>query len=267
MHCPFPGMDPYLERPAIWPDFHDSLIAELRRELPPILRPKYVALTQDRLFVVESDRPIRPDVAVLETGFARTQASAVAAVAADEPIVLEMVREEVREPFIQIIEPAAGNRIVTAIEVLSPDNKTAGAGRDLYIQKREEFWRAGTHLVEIDLLRGGLPTVRVDAGQLADAEKHSSRMPSSWRYMVAVTRLLPTRRELYPVPLEQRLPRIRIPLAHKDPDVVLDLQAAFARTWEAGPYPELLRYDEPPPGPLTDEEIAFCRRKVGAVED
>ena len=27
MPCPFPGMDPYIERPAIWPDFHDSVIA------------------------------------------------------------------------------------------------------------------------------------------------------------------------------------------------------------------------------------------------
>lgn len=49
--------------------------------------------------------------------------------AADEPIVLEMWREEVREPFIQIIELAAGNRVVTTIEVLSPGNKTAFGGR------------------------------------------------------------------------------------------------------------------------------------------
>ncbi|MCA9222727.1 MAG: DUF4058 family protein, partial [Planctomycetales bacterium] len=26
MRCPFPGMDPYLEQPEIWPDFHDRLI-------------------------------------------------------------------------------------------------------------------------------------------------------------------------------------------------------------------------------------------------
>lgn len=30
MPCPFPGMDPYIERPEIWPDFHDSLIAAVR---------------------------------------------------------------------------------------------------------------------------------------------------------------------------------------------------------------------------------------------
>ncbi|MGH7128450.1 MAG: DUF4058 family protein, partial [Planctomycetaceae bacterium] len=59
MSCPFPGMDPYIERPEIWPDFHDSLIAALRGALQPLLRPRYAALTQDRLYVVESERPIR----------------------------------------------------------------------------------------------------------------------------------------------------------------------------------------------------------------
>jgi Protein of unknown function (DUF4058) len=29
MDCPFPGMDPYIERSAIWADFHDALIAEI----------------------------------------------------------------------------------------------------------------------------------------------------------------------------------------------------------------------------------------------
>ena len=43
---------------------------------------------------------------------------------------------------------------------------------------------------------------------------------------------------------------------HAVGDVVLDLQAVFTRTWESSGYPELLRYDGPPPGPLTPDEIA-----------
>jgi hypothetical protein len=247
-------MDPYLERPVLWRDFHDSLIAEVRRELQPLLRPKYVALTQDRLFVVESDQPIYPDVAVVETSAPSASRGGGAALVADEPVVLEMWREEIREPYIQIIEPAAENRVVTTIEVLSPDNKATGLGRDMYIQKREEFWLSGTHLVEVDLLRSGLPTVRVDDQKLAKLEP--------WRYVVAVTRLFPSRREIYAFPLERRLPRVKVPLAAEDPDVILDLQAAFERTWDAGPYPELLRYENPPPGELREEELAFCRRIV-----
>ena len=97
-------MDPYIERPEIWPDFHNQLIAAVKAILQPLLRPRYAAISEDRLFVVESDRPIRPDV-------------------------FELWREEMRQPLIQIIEPAAGGQVVTAIEVLSPDNKTAGPRR------------------------------------------------------------------------------------------------------------------------------------------
>ncbi len=251
MPSPFPGMDPYIERPAIWPDFHDSLITYIRAALQPVLRPRYVALTQDRLFVVESDRPIRPDVAVVRTASPKPSAvTATAVMEPDAPAVFELWREEMRQPLIQILEPAAGNRVVTAIEVLSPDNKAAGEGRDSYLRKREEYWAAGTNLVEIDLLRVGQPTVRVSAENMATL--------SAWRYLVAVTRRWPSRQEVYAIPLSRRLPRIAVPLAVDDRDVPLDLQAVFTRCWDEGPYPELLRYDGPPPGTLTPDEVRWC---------
>ena len=59
------------------------------------------------------------------------------------------------------------------------------------------------------------------------------------------------------------LNRVAIPLAHDDPDVVLDMQAAFKRCWEAGPYPELLQYNEPPPGELSASQSAWCRERDG----
>jgi len=52
--------------------------------------------------------------------------------------------------------------------------------------------------------------------------------------------------------------RIAVPLAEDDKDVVLDLQAAFTRCWDDNPYPALLRYDGPPPGRLTPEEVRWC---------
>jgi hypothetical protein len=178
-------MDPYLERAEVWPDFHDRLITYLAEALQPLLRPRYVAVTQERLFVLESDRPIRPDVSFVPTG--APQRSTAGSQAADAALVLDLVREEVRQLTLHIIEPAAQERVVTAIEVLSPDNKTAGTGRDAYLRKREELWGGGANLVEVDLLRAGLPTVRVDASRLA--------LPS-WHYLIAVTRVAPTRYEL-----------------------------------------------------------------------
>ena len=188
MPSPFPGMDPYIERPVIWPDFHNHLITAIKAALQPLLRPRYVALSEDRLFVVESDRPIRPDLALVRTSSPKPPAGAATAVMElDAPAVFELWREEIRQPLIQILEPAAGNRVVTAIEVLSPDNKAAGEGRDSYLQKREEYWAAGTNLVEIDLLRVGQPTVRVSAENMATLRP--------WRYLVAVTRRWPSRRK------------------------------------------------------------------------
>ncbi len=35
MRPPFPGMDPWLEHPAIWPDAQNSLITAIRDELAP----------------------------------------------------------------------------------------------------------------------------------------------------------------------------------------------------------------------------------------
>ena len=253
MRCPFPGMDPYLERSEIWPDFHDSLITYIREALQPMLRPRYAALTQDRLYVVEHERPIRPDVSVVRTGSSGGTVATAVGVEADSPLVIELSEEEIREPVIHIVEPAAGNRIVTAIEVLSPTNKTPGAGRESYLRKRNELWQSEAHLAEIDLLRGGQRVLRVSAARL-------EREPASC-YGVSVLRR-PSRYELYAFPVEQRLPRVAVPLAHDDPDVVLDLQAAFTRCWEAGPYPELLRYNDAPPGDLGADQTEWCRSRL-----
>jgi hypothetical protein len=256
MPSPFPGMDPYLERPAIWRDFHDSLITMIRGALQPLLRPRYVALTQDRLFVVQSDRPIYPDVAVVRTGSARPQAGA-AVLEPDAPTVFAVPLEEIREPYVEILEPAAGNRLITAIEVLSPDNKDAGDGRRSYLRKCEEVWDHRANLVEIDLLREGEPTVGLSSAQLASL--------GVWHYLVAVSRREALRRQVYPIPLSRRLPRVAVPLSGDDPDVTLDLQAAFTRCYDEGPYPELLHYHEGPPGPLTPEEATWCAEVLRAA--
>lgn len=163
-------------------------------------------------------------------------------------------QEEVKQPIVQIIEPAAGDRVVTAFEVLSPDNKMAGAGRVSYLQKREEFWESGTSLVEIDLLRQGEPTVRVAL------EKLESLRP--WNYLVAVTRRWPARQEIYAVPLQRRLPTIHVPLAPDDNDAMLDLQAVLSRCWDEGPYPQLLRYKETLPGKMAPTDQMWCEQKL-----
>lgn len=261
MQCPFPGMDPYLERPAMWPDFHNSLITEFRRTLQPALRPRFGALSENRLYVVQHERPIIPDVSILETGRSAGTGGGTAVLTAvsDDPVVVEIVGEEIREPYLAIVHPGGDNRLVTAIEVLSPTNKRQGPGRDSYLEKQAEYRDGGANLVEIDLLRDGRPTF--------EFSEDTRRRLGDWRYIVLVTRRETATREIYCFPLKSRLPRFKIPLTPDAADVVLDLAVPFQQAWESGPYPEFLRYDEPPPGELREDELEWCRRIANDAVD
>ncbi len=41
MRPPFPGMDPWLENPIIWPGVHNWLITAIADDLAPKLAPRY----------------------------------------------------------------------------------------------------------------------------------------------------------------------------------------------------------------------------------
>lgn len=46
-------MDPFLERPALWPDVRNSLIVALRDALQPRARPDYYVAIVERTYIVE----------------------------------------------------------------------------------------------------------------------------------------------------------------------------------------------------------------------
>jgi hypothetical protein len=165
MPSPFPGMDPYLEHPALWPGVHQRLITYLGDALNALLPPHYVADIGERLYVVQSERSIYPDVVVVEPPAAvflpERGASGTAAVLNSDPSwVLTVDPIERREVFIEILSVGDTSRVVTVIEVLSPSNKTPGSeGRQLYVTKQQEILQSPTHMLEIDLLHYGEHTV------------------------------------------------------------------------------------------------------------
>ena len=65
----FPGMDPYLEDPLVWPDVHARFIVYLSEHLYPLLRPRYVVAVESRVFVEGpgTAHPIIPDAEVRPT--------------------------------------------------------------------------------------------------------------------------------------------------------------------------------------------------------
>jgi hypothetical protein len=165
--------------------------------------------------------------------------------------------DERRETLVEVYTGRGPERrLVTTIEVLSHTNKRPGEhGRDLYLRKQREVLESKVHLVEIDLLRSGEHTTAVPLKRLR-------RKVASFDYHVCVHRFDNLEDYfVYPIQLEQPLPEIAIPLLPGDADVKLDLQAVFARTYDAGPYAREIRYgeDQPVP-PLKAEQQTWTER-------
>lgn len=104
MPSPFPGMDPYLENPGLWPGVHGRLIPAIAAALNQILPANYVADIDERVYIAEPDRRPRPDVAILEIASTppviAVERSRV--LVTDAPVRLP-IGEEVREGFVRII--------------------------------------------------------------------------------------------------------------------------------------------------------------------
>ena len=235
MRTPFPGMDPYLEHPALWPGVHNWLITALASQLQPLLSPRYIASIEERIYLEQPPRQRIPDVAVQRT---RDDGAALAVAEADAPVVLELVELEIHETFIEILDRYNAMKLVALIEVVSPANKDAGAGRESYVAKQRETLARECHLVEIDVLRRGRPVVAAPPSVLANLEPHD--------YRACVCRWPERKRfELYPRRLRERLPRVKLPLVEPDADVPIDVQAAVEHVYWEGRYMLRLRYDEP----------------------
>ena len=63
----FPGMDPYLENPQLWPGVHSRLVVYLADLLQANLPSRYTIAVEERVYVEGSDRVIIPDVWVKPT--------------------------------------------------------------------------------------------------------------------------------------------------------------------------------------------------------
>ncbi|MCU0981963.1 MAG: DUF4058 family protein [Pirellulaceae bacterium] len=256
MPSPFPGMDPFLEHPGIFPGLHDRLIAYLSESLQARLPEPYYAEIGERLWVETSDRSIGPDVYVLEDegrdregqGGGKVGVGLLTEVRS-QPVVVTVPQDEFREPYVEIRASGDNERVVTAIEVLSLTNKTLGVrGRDLYLRKQREILASPIHLVEIDLLRGGHHTTAVPL-------RRARAKTGPFDYHVCIHRFDHLEDYLvYPIRLQDRLPEIGIPLLPGDRDVVLDLQDVFQRSYDAGPYRRRIRYRDTEPVPPLDPE-------------
>ena len=135
MPSPFPGMDPYLENPKLWPAFQHQFVAGLYQILLPGLVDHYRARVGCRTYSTEL------------------------------ALFTSVVREQHAEEYVEIRGRGDG-RLVTLIDVVSPANKTTPEGRDAYLAVRRQAEAQRAAAVEIDLVTQGQPTLEFDRAGL-----------------------------------------------------------------------------------------------------
>ena len=261
MPSPFPGMDPWLERPPVFPTLHNALIIYLQVAVNAALPPGYVAANDSRLYVDPELHRI-PDSGVFGPGKA-PDAPAVALATLTRAGLLEAATEVVTdtvEDFYLEIRTVDDERLVTAVEVVCPANKRVGeSGWASYQQKQDEFRRSQVNLVEIDLLRGGPHTTAVPLARLRAVAPNCDYHIS---VMVAGS---PRHDFIAPIKLADRLPHVPIPLDSGIEPVTIDLQAVFDRCYDEGGFARRVKYaKQQPEPPLTREQQAWAEGALRA---
>ncbi len=250
MPSPFPGMNPYFETRGRWRGFHNSFLYCLRAAIADAVAPRYFVDIEESLFL-ERDGERGPLFAVANLSVARPPRPPAGLVGGGVLVASDAVAgtlprsRPVRRSrrWLEVYDTRS-RKVVTVIEVLSPSDKRPGKDRDKYLDKRDRLFRTDTHLVEIDLLRGGL---RVPTRGLPACD-----------YFCAVSRHPGRPRAVfYPFDLAQPLPVLPLPLLPGDPEPAIPLKPVIDRVHDEGHYADHL-YTETPEPPLTPEQAAWA---------
>jgi hypothetical protein len=240
-------MNPYLEQDDVWEDFHGRLIPVIAERLERQVGPNYIVKIEPRLYIRELGAEERRFLGRSDVGLAalpRRQVNEGSTALAEAPVELWLPEVDVFHEHHVEIRDRRDRRVVTAIEVLSPTNKASGPNRDSYLAKRRELLGSTTHLVEIDLRRGGQ---RPPLDDLPPCD-----------YYVLVSRYRDRPRiGVWPIHLPEALPNISVPLADPDESARLDLQAALHQVYDAANYGKYI-YESQPQPPLSPELAAWA---------
>ena len=248
MSSPFPGMNPYLENPVLWPGIHGRLIVFLADVLSPQLRPKYFVAIEERVYETTPDDRVLvgiPDVVVQRSQAAtnnQTEENVALANPSTQPATVTLpIPQAVKERYLEV-RKVGKKEVVAAIEVLSPKNKRTGEGRNAYEIKRNRVLASSTHFIEIDLLRGGesMPML-------------SNEIKSDYRILVSRSNKRP-QADLYAFNLNENIPKFPLPLREGDREPIVDLQDLINSIYERASYDLVIDYSQEPIPELGEED-------------
>jgi hypothetical protein len=258
MPSPFPGMDPYIEDPFFWGDFHGSLVGILRETLNRILPSRYVASMDRNVWVQEHTGEELsllggPDVPIADRGEQSAGGVATATASVAAPVLLQLPYTRTLGPRLLRIVDRRRRRIVTVLEVLSPANKTKTGNGVAYRAKRADYLASDVNLVEIDLLRAG------ERPPLQDPP------PSPCHYYILVCSVASfPQAGFWPFSVRDPLPLVPIPLDPDSEPVLLDLRSCLDRAYDGGRYDGEIDYRHPPNPPLDEPDATWARELLAA---
>ena len=152
MPSPFPGMDPYLEAPNLWPEVHSRLIIAIADSLAPTLLPHYYVAIEQRTYLSTPEEILLigiPDIVVSkggDTSASEAEVSPVTTATLDRPGQPRRVTlpetESIQERYLEIRE-AETHTVVTVLELLSSKNKRYGPVVDVKLLLDGIYDRAG----------------------------------------------------------------------------------------------------------------------------
>lgn len=241
-------MNPYFEQPGVWRGFHTSFLVRLADALTPQALPRYFVNIEQAVYIDRGEDE-RDLVGYADATVTRNPAS-VAPTTTGTTALVAPETGTVRFGAIRrthrwlTIRDTRSREVVTVIEVLSPSNKL-GDSRTQYLRKRRELLRSATHLVEIDLLRGG-PRVPVGV------------RPSDYRVVVSRQPDRPSV-QVWRIGLRDPLPPIPIPVRTGEPDLLVELKPLVDEVYDKGGYQHLL-YASPPDPPLSPADAEWARQ-------
>lgn len=251
MPSPFPGMNPYLEHPEVWPGVHHFLIIEIARFLSPQLRPKYRVAVEVRMYETTGENSLLvgiPDLVVKRSSTATNSELtnvAVATPTTQPRRVIVPVPEIIKEGYLEIREVGTES-VITTIEILSPTNKRTGKGRQIYQNKRLQVLGSQTHLIEIDLLRKG-----------ESMPFFGNHVESQYRILVSRGDCRPNA-DLYAFNVQDIIPSFPLPLRLGDIEPVMNLQALLSEIYEIAAYDLVMDYNQESVPPLLESDAVWA---------
>ncbi|MFM6037648.1 MAG: DUF4058 family protein [Sphaerospermopsis kisseleviana] len=246
----FPGMNPYLEHPDLFPGLHHLLISEIARFLSPQLRPKYRVAVEVRTYETIDDSSLLvgiPDVIVKSRKNISETKNTKVAVAAPAPksvTVTVPMPINIKEGYLEVKEVGT-EKLITTIEILSPTNKRSGKGREAYQEKRQQVLGSRSNLVEIDLLRKGEPM-----------PMFGDNIESDYRILVCRGNRRP-QADLYAFNIQNIIPAFSLPLCAGDSEPVIDLKALLNQVYEIYDYDLVIDYSQEPVPALAKADAAW----------